>query len=85
MTAATDPTNPLNLGYQYRDVVSPATYDSTSYTVGSWAPNLTVSVTMRDMMYLSHANTTNFTTTDANVMQGTKEMDISLDFNQLLL
>lgn len=39
---------------------------------------------MRDMKWLSHANTTNFTTSDADVMAGNKNMTISLDFNQLL-
>ena len=43
-----------------------------------------MSVAMRDMKWLSHSNTTNWTTTDADVMAGTKNMTINLDFNSLL-
>lgn len=36
------------------------------------------------MKYLSNANSSKFTTTDADVMSGKKPMEITLNFNDLL-
>lgn len=88
MTEA-DPTPPnlneLRLGYQYRDVVEKAQDTKGLYNGAySWAPNLTVSFSVRDMKYLSNSNDTKFYTENVDIMNGTKPIKASLNFNDLL-
>lgn len=75
----------LQTGYQYRDVVEPAKAASTKFALGaSWSSYLDVHFNIRDMKYLSNANRSVWTTTDADVMAGLKPMEITLNFNDLL-
>jgi hypothetical protein len=79
----TDLTN-LPSGYNYRDVVSPTTVSPEIELPSSWAPELTVVVEVRDMKYLSHSNRTEWTTTDPDVMNGLKPMQMTLNFADLM-
>ena len=79
----TDLTN-LATGFNYRDVISQSTAESKFELAASWAPELTVVVEVRDMKYLSHANRSEWTTTDADVMNGLKPMSMTLNFADIM-
>lgn len=78
-------TDSLKVGYQYRDVVVRPNDKDTEFILGApWSPDLTIKFSLRDMKYLSNANNSFITTTDVDVMSGTKPISMELNFNDLL-
>lgn len=66
-------------------MVREPTYNSTNLQfVELNSPSLEVTVSVRDMKYLSNSNDTIAITTDEAVMNGTKPMTIALNFNDIM-
>lgn len=66
-----DNTNQLATGYKYRDVVDHAQALETDFILGAtWSSYLDIHFNIRDMKYLSNANSSVVRTTDPDVMTG---------------
>jgi hypothetical protein len=72
VTLAAPLANEISPGYQYRDVVKSPKVDALHPNLGApFVSKLDLEFNIRDMKYLSNANSTVITTTNTAVMYGT--------------
>jgi len=71
----------MSPGYQYRDVLKAPTVNNEHLKLTApFVSQLTLEFNIRDMKYLSNANQTIRTTTDAAVMYGTANLTFPINF-----
>ena len=81
VTLAAPAPNEISPGYQYRDVVTAPIVNATHFALAApFVPSLTLEFNIRDMKYLSNANSTVIITTDAAVMYGTANLTFPINF-----